>query len=150
MEPNHKRTHDILDTVIADSLREHFGAPPSKAVWQKVLTEITTEVEPPVVNRYWAWLQQWWRAPMVRTAFVFMLFFLLVGKPAITEYQRASTRVLYPDVTMVLPTVPRERPLPQQDLQGTNSPAAARRSEQIAEARRFDIPVMQLQIADLP
>lgn len=149
MEPKDKNHNDILDVVITDCLREQYGAGPSRAVWGRILEEITPQPELPVVHRRWDWLRDWFQGPIARTAFIFAVLFVLVGKPALAEYTRATQRAAYPDVTMVLPTVPQQRPLPQQDLQRTD-PTAAQRSERLEEAREVGVPLPQLRSAEAP
>lgn len=148
MEPKDKHNNDILDTVIADSLREHMGAGPSRAVWGRILKDITTQPEVPVVHRRWDRLKEWFQGPIVRTAFIFGILLFIVGKPALTEYGRVAHRAAYPDVTMVLPTVPQQRPVPQQDLQQTDS--AAQREQRLQAAQQDGVPLPQLRFADSP
>lgn len=150
MEPKDKHHNDILDVVITDCLREQYGAGPSRAVWGRILEEITPQPELPVIHRRWDWLRDWFQGPIARTAFIFAVLFVLVGKPAMAEYTRATQRAAYPDVTMVLPTVPQQRPLPQQDLQQRADPSAAQRSERLEEARAVGVPVPQLRSAEAP
>jgi hypothetical protein len=150
MEPKDKSNNDILDTVITDCLREQYGAGPSRAVWGRILNEITPVPEVPVVQRRWDWLRDWFQGPIARTAFIFTLLLVLVGKPALAEYTRVAHRVAYPDVTMVLPTVPQQRPLPQQDLQSQDSRTSQRSERLEAEARQVGVPLPQIRIAELP
>jgi hypothetical protein len=148
MEPNDKHSNDILDTVIADSLREHMGAGPSRAVWGRILKDITTQPEVPVTRRRWEWLKGWFQGPIVRTAFIFGILLFIVGKPAFNEYTRVAHRAAYPDVTMVLPTVPQQRPVPQQDLQQSES--AAQREQRLEAAQQDGVPLSQIRFADSP
>lgn len=149
MEPKDKRTNDILDTVITDCLRQQYGEGPSRAVWGRILNEITPVTEVPAPQRRWEWLREWFQGPIARTAFIFAFLLLVVGKPALAEYSRVAHRSAYPDVTMVLPMVPQQRPLPEQDLQNADT-AASQRSERLEEARQVGVPLPQLRIAEAP
>jgi hypothetical protein len=151
MEPKDKHANDILDTVIADSLRQNMGAAgPSRAVWGRILEEIAPQPEPAKFPHRRHWLRDWLQGPVGRTAFIFAVLLLVVGKPVLNEYTRVAHRAAYPDVTVVLPTVPQQRPLPEQDVNRPDPAAAALRTERLEQAREVGVPLPQLRFAESP
>lgn len=113
MEPNRNRSQPI-DDLIEDSLREHMGPPPSRAVWQRIAQEIEQPAPRP---RRVTFAALWPLPPLLQRASVVGLLMLLLGQPAIEQVDRfyhapPANRV----IPTSLPTAPHARPVPQEDL----------------------------------
>ncbi|MGB0388213.1 MAG: hypothetical protein ACPGWR_25625 [Ardenticatenaceae bacterium] len=134
LEPK-KKFSDPFDQLVADTLHEQLGAPPSQEVWSRIAQEVADPTPaPPLVQKAapgWAveWLLSCLRGPIFQSAFVtataLLLIFVLYSDipPKAHEFPEMidSTEMSIQSTS----SRPQNRPLPQSDLRIMKEPSSS-------------------------
>ncbi len=126
-----KKFSQHLDQLIAESLHEQMGPPPSHDVWLRITEEINhlahptlVQESPPSKKREWWFLFS--QRSILQCAFAILLLLLIAGDSAILLKMNPLTELsTNPSNTsrQIRNFSPRPRPLPQSDLRIINNPS---------------------------